>query len=226
MRLPVLTALTALLSLPALADPLPSYWQDDRDFYNEIADAACVGSADDSDFDRLITAAIQEANAPAMIALRWMVLSESCVQYNPDGDLLTNSLMVMAALQAYPIAQSNLAGSYLHGYYGIEQNPDEAEALYDQAIQGGYGEAASEYARALIEGDILTRDLDKAADLLAVAEREGVEAATLAPLRTQLSELGGAEVGEPHIDPSWDGVDTRRLAEWLYEGLYGSNDTD
>lgn len=134
MRLPVLTALTALLSLPALADPLPPYWQDDRDFFNEIAEAACVGSADDSDFDRLITAAIQEANAPAMIALRWMVLSESCVQYNPDGDLLTNSLMEMAALQAYPIAQSNLAGSYLHGYYGIEQNPDEAEALYDQAI--------------------------------------------------------------------------------------------
>jgi len=210
---------TQLLSGSIAADELPQSWQVKRDAGNVLTDEACDG--DKAAISR-VWREVEEGNPVLLNNMNW--LRRNCAPFTSVGVKEAMKFMRQAAESGYPIALKNYGWMMLRGGgNGVPNDPEGGAAMLEQAARGGYGTAAVELGSAYADGFRLPRDMEKAAEMLRVAEREGVESSDLSVLRDKVRRVANQEKEKGNDVPT--GLTEERhfaaLAVSITDGGYG-----
>ena len=158
---------TLLLTGSIAADDLPQSWQVKRDAGNALTDKACGG--DKASIDR-VWQEVEAGNPVILNNMNW--LRRNCAPFTSVGVKEAMTFMRQAAKSGYPIALKNYGRIMLRGGgNGVPNDPEGGAAMLERAARGGYGAAAVELSSAYVDGFRLPRDLEKAAEMLRIAER-------------------------------------------------------
>ena len=167
---------------PAFAqDAKPLHlFQDEREYFNEIADEVCEGEL--SRWEELVTRGntIDAFSPQAAVALGWIMTNEDC-RGNPitdDMERVQYRLNLHAAAHGYPIAMWNLAHMLIIGD-GTDPDPSRGARLAIKAAEAGYYPAAANLAEQLSTGEYMPRNLKLAVRLIEFAEENGVSGEAL-----------------------------------------------
>ena len=199
------------------AERVGDYWQEQRDHYNQLSDAACTG--DTNAFDQLFLAVHKDENPVAKVSMAWLHVTDVCEYYDGD-EAYASKLNAEAAREGYPIGQSNYASRLLQGL-GVEKDLALADTYYRRCIDNGYGNAAAYYAEHLVEGVHVTRSLEEARVLFRKAQELGADPSVLTRVETVFTDIGesttGSEPGTVQSD-SWKYKDGEAFYEYYENG--------
>lgn len=161
------------------AKPLHLF-QDEREYFNEIADEVCEGEL--SRWDELVTRGntIDAFSPQAAVALGWIMTNEDCrsVSITEDMEKVQYRLNLHAAAHGYPIAMWNQAYMLIIGE-GTDPDPGRGAQLAIKAAEAGYYPAAANLAEHLSTGEYMPRNLKLAVRLIEFAEENGVSGEAL-----------------------------------------------
>jgi len=208
-----------LLTAPIAADDLPHSWQVKRDAGNALTDEACEG--DKAAISR-VWQEVEEGNPVLLNNVNW--LRGNCSPFTSVGVKEAMEFMRQAAESGYPIALKNYGRMMLRGGgNSVPNDPEGGATMMEQAARSGYGTAAVELGSAYVDGFHLPRDLEKAAEMLRIAEREGVASSDLNILRGKMRRVAKQEKEKGNDVPA--GLTEERhfaaLAVSITDGGYG-----
>ncbi len=188
LRITSYLVLAFTIAAPVQADLLPEPWQSQREESIEITDRACNGH------DHYIAeVSIRLGNSDPAMMNNSAWLQANC---KPFSDLTLDEVtnyQIKSALLGYPIAMDVYGVILLYGDRGVERDVSTGVSLLERSIEAGYGKAAVHLAHAYSKGEVVPRDIERARDLLAIAESENVSPDLLDSLRKLISVAEGEE---------------------------------
>lgn len=209
----VMPAIGLALFPAAHADPLPSYWQTQREEARVVYRKACEG---DRAAMKRVHEELQAGHPVYLNATGW--LRSNCDPYRSlsNAEVVENQLR--AAQSGYPIALQNYGSRLILKLDdGVPNDPERGVAMLERAVEGGFGTAAELLSKYYAEGTLLPRDIAKARKYLAIAEAEEVEPEIIEQRREAIARAVSEE--RTKVSAIRPGTSTRcAVSLWHYCG--------
>ena len=180
-------SLLVLVSLPtfAVSEKLDPFWQDRREQFNAISDAACAGDA--VALQDLMAAVYRDDDPVAKNDLAWLYATSSC-SFSHDRMDVAVDLIKQSADAGYPPALNNYGNRLMHGD-GVPKDASSAVVYLLAAVAAGYASAAIDAGIYHVDGEHVPQDLEVAREFLEAAIELGADASEIDNLRDKLKAV-------------------------------------